>query len=791
MREWNLGKQDPLHLTIAADGAIVPITYINDQIWELSLAGGEPAALALYTTYGLRARSMRLFPSFQNQDFDLTDPQSFYRIPKVSRLFPNFIELHYAPFAGIEVIQEIWAVTSQVIAGRFTFENQGTLSNPFNFEWIGILNPLGENGRSLTSTPIGINHVLAGETEDLQMVCFMTGGPSSGSGPMPGLVLDFDLPPGDSRQITWGLASLGSTQDSYELARSTTAREWDAETARIELLEASRNLEISTRDPDLDAALACSQKIAAGLVLSPGGALPNPSFVLARTPNQGYSLRGNGSDYNHLWNGQTALDAWYLCGTLLPGMEQFAAGLIDNFLSTQREKGFIDWKPGVGGQHSRRLAQPLLVSLALQVYEVTEDLAWLEKAYPGLFAFVQAWFDTRRDADQDGFPEWEHPYQIGLDEIPLYNPWQKGSQGVDPQTIESPALAAMLYRECLALVQMAALVNREEDCPWLTETANSLREKVESLWDASACIYRYRDTITHETPHKLELLAIEGSGTIPLKQTIEPAQRLLVSMKTKDEHTRLAHVIIHGKTLQGPASEDIPPRQIHWLHGEGRYTTSNHFVRVDEIIVRNLQPDDLCKINTIDFTTIDLSLLLPLWAGIPNRERAAEMVEKLMPGFMRPYGLAVCPLDLSNENDDPTAVINLPWNRMIIEGMLTYGFRSEAVKLFDSLIKPVILNLREKHNVSSSYSAISGKALGERGMLSGIAPVGLFLRVLGLKQISSKKIIVEGLNPFPWPVNVQYRGINIDCTAVFTRIIFPGGQTVSIEDPGLHVVTLP
>ncbi len=40
--------------------------------------------------------------------------------------------------------------------------------------------------------------------------------------------------------------------------------------------------------------------------------LPNSSFVLSRQPDQGYSLRGDGSDYNHLWNGQPTLEALYL-----------------------------------------------------------------------------------------------------------------------------------------------------------------------------------------------------------------------------------------------------------------------------------------------------------------------------------------------------------------------------------------------------------------------------------------------------------------------------------------------
>lgn len=64
MRNWNLGPGDPLQLTIAADARLTPTDYTNDHIWELDLSGGDPSALALRTTFGLRARLMRLFPRF-------------------------------------------------------------------------------------------------------------------------------------------------------------------------------------------------------------------------------------------------------------------------------------------------------------------------------------------------------------------------------------------------------------------------------------------------------------------------------------------------------------------------------------------------------------------------------------------------------------------------------------------------------------------------------------------------------------------------------------------------------
>ena len=75
MRSLNLTAADPLALRLAADVRAGPTDYANDHIWEVTLSGGEPPALAVRTTYGLRAQAMRLYPSFTEGDRTVTDPQ--------------------------------------------------------------------------------------------------------------------------------------------------------------------------------------------------------------------------------------------------------------------------------------------------------------------------------------------------------------------------------------------------------------------------------------------------------------------------------------------------------------------------------------------------------------------------------------------------------------------------------------------------------------------------------------------------------------------------------------------
>jgi hypothetical protein len=86
MKTWYISSGQPYRFTIAADTRFCSPDYANDHIWELSIGQGEPPALSLQTTYGLRARQMRLFPRFVRKEIQLVDPQQFHHAP-LFRLF--------------------------------------------------------------------------------------------------------------------------------------------------------------------------------------------------------------------------------------------------------------------------------------------------------------------------------------------------------------------------------------------------------------------------------------------------------------------------------------------------------------------------------------------------------------------------------------------------------------------------------------------------------------------------------------------------------------------------------
>jgi hypothetical protein len=850
MQPWNLAAGDPLSLTLAADARLSETNYADDQIWELVLGGGEPAALAVQTTYGLRAHWMRLFPRFVRSETGKgevarIDPAAFHTSPRITSFAPNSLAVTFSPFEGLEVLAEYRVADSALVMGRLRLTNRSILPQALRLEWVALLNPIDRQGGMVT-TQAGPSPVLEGETSYLHPVVYMTGGPRAVSGPYPALVHDLDLYPGNTRQFSWACAGLRSLQESLDAARMATARPWEAEQVRVEMTNLSQVIEIETGDPDWDAAFALAQKTAFELLMKNSEVLPSPSFVLNRRPDQGFSVRGDGSDHPYLWSGQSALDAYYLA-SLLPGAPDLAAGLVRNFLAVQEESGSIDWKPGLGGQRSRRMAQPVLAALAEQVGESLQQVEWYREVFPGLLRFFDAWFLPAYDRDGDGFPEWEHPLQTGIEDSPIFDRWSPTAQGMNIQRLECPALAAMLLRECQSLIHMARVLAESEKAasayarltapveaaegvqspvadpaagqasglpassprpstprlsgaadalPALCEREKALRVALQSTWDEDGKIYHYRDFSTHTSPTGAVLAEFNGSGKAAARKRFKEPRRLVVQLKVREERTYAITFTVHGFTATGEESETLGPHAFSWMGTQARATTEHTFAAIKRFELQGLGEEDQVRVLTADYTQEDCSLFLPLWAGAPDPDQARTLVEgSLLPRYLQEYGIPLCAPDALLQDSLPglhsaTSSALLPWNQLIGEGLLRYGYRDQAADLVTRLMKAIVPTLKEQRAFRQYYHAETGQAAGERGHLHGLAPLGLFLQTLGIRRLAPKEILLDGFNPFSRVIHVKYRMIEITCHPDKTEVRFPGGQSITIDQPGPCRITL-
>jgi len=790
MREWHLGPGDPLYLTLAADARLCSPDYTNDHIWELDLGSGEPPSLSLYTTYGLRARSMRIFPRFTEDGTSLCDPRAFATPPRLKRFYSNYLLLNFSPFSGIEVAAEYWVPESQAITGRMMIVNHTTGQRKLGFEICGFLVPI--EGQSLSNMMMQMVHVLAGQSEGLAPVIILLGGSQPGMGPYPSVQLELELEPGVIRYMRWAQAALNDAQASFELARRLAALPWEAERTRIDLLNSSQLVDIHTGDLEWDAALAFSQRAAFSLFFGARDQLPEPSFVLVRQPDHGHSDQGDGSDYPPMWSGQPPLETYYLSG-LLPGAPQFARGLLLNYLEVQVDDGFIDCQPGLAGQRGRYLAAPLLASWAWDLYRVSGDDEFLAEVFPKLLAFLGTWFAPSRDHDDDGWPEWQDYRQTGFEDNPLYSFWQSWSPGVEINLVESPALAAALYREAGCLRRMAELLHRPGDSNLLLTRQEILLDGLQSCWSDKSALYQYIDRDTHVCLRGKILGRLkDGAGLIRVKQSFKPPVRLLIEVQTKGKTVPHPEAIISEYLTRLGEGEVVSKQSFHWRENGAVATSQRVYSRIGKIEIRGIGVKDKVIIRTVDLTGEDHTLFLPLWAGVPDTHKAQTLIRRSLQDvgrFYRPFGIPACPSVPESQAESVCLSVHLPWNHLIGEGLLAYGCRAEAAQLVTRLMKAIIHNLKQNRAFYRYYHADHGTGLGERNALGGLAPIGLFLQTLGVTIIPPSRVRLEGQNPFPWPVTIHYRDLTITRHTDRTDVILPNRQMVTVTNPAPCIVS--
>ncbi|HUI89445.1 MAG TPA: hypothetical protein VLX61_12050 [Anaerolineales bacterium] len=791
MRDWTLRPGDPLSLTLAADFRLSKPDYVNDHIWELEIGAGEPVALAIRTTYGLRARLMRIFYRFSELGKTMSNPAEFHASPYLRRFYPNFLWLECSPFEGLEVSAEYWVPESHALAGRLTLKNRTAFARKITIDLCGTLTPL--EGQALKDTQQQMVNVLAGQTGGLCPVLFMTGGPQFGPAPHPSLTLALDFDPDSSRQLTWAIASTDSAEASFDLARRTAGRSWEAELAHIELVDAGDTFDIRTGDADWDAALAFSQRLALGLFFTPDRQLPNPSFVQSRQPDHGFSNKGDGQDYPPGWSGQSPLESYYLAN-VIAAAPHLTRGLIDNFLSTQTKDGSIDYKPGIAGQRGKLSAAPMLASMAWKYFQQTEDKTFLGEAFPKLSAFFRDWLSPQHDSDRDGLPSWDHIVQTGFEDNPLFDVWHSWSQGADISVVHDPALEAMLYKEARTLLQIAKRLNQNDEIAALEAEAGKLKSSVEASWDEQAALYSYRDRATKFCQTGKLLAKHKGPGNMIPKLEFEQPVRLLIEVQTKNPAAHRPTVEISDLVTKGRGNiELIQGDQFHRRSDGFTATSQKLFRKIGRIRIDGLEQQDRILVSNVNTASEDITLLTPLWAHIPDRQHAQAMVESSLQRaeyFGRPFGAPALSFVPEPEADAVAMSIHLPWNLLIGEGLLAYEFRSEAARLMGRLMNAVIQSLKQNHAFYQRYHAETGSGLGERGALNGLAPVGLFLQALGVTILSEERVRLEGKNPFAWPVTISYKGLKIVRGLGQTEIAFRNGKAITITDTNPLVVSM-
>lgn len=353
----------------------------------------------------------------------------------------------------------------------------------------------------------------------------------------------------------------------------------------------------------------------------------------------------------------------------------------------------------------------------------------------------------------------------------------------------------MLYREAQILLKMAKKLGKpEEEVSLILAQSEKLKESLDASWNPRVSFYSYRDRETGQATEGKIIAKRKGDGSMRPKFESQTPVRLLVEIQTKSPAAKRPEAEISEYfTKSKGESEVIAGHQFQWRAGGLVATTQGTFSKVGRGSVAGLEAGDKVTIKIVDTTGEDITLGLPLWAGALEKQRAYAMIGRnIMTAdrFDRPFGLPSLPNVPDEEAENVSLSVSMPWNLLLGEGLLNYGFHAEATRLTAHLMNAVIQNLKQNRAFYQRYHAEKGTGIGERNSLTGFAPVGLFMQALGVTILSGTRVKLEGRNLFPFAVTIKYKGMSIARGQEQTTVTFANGESVIVKDEAPCIVEM-
>lgn len=755
-----------LRQIIAADLRCSTITPEDDQIWELDPSRGEPPGLALQTTYGLRAYGIRVFPRFSIKKVPVSDPRSFALKPVLNYVAPNLLELQYSPFHLLDVNQKTWVPDSHTLTSQVAVTNTSKDLVQLWMEWVVQLNPL-LTGSPMTAAQISVNTVLQGQTGDLHPVFLLTGGPRGDLSAFPSLGIEVTLPPHSSRQFSWALATLGSTEESFYAARKATSYTLDNEQIKIQMLQKGEGIRFDFADSALDQKLEYCQRRVFQLIYPPYRSLQHPWYVAKRDPEHGNLPHENSSGYSADWGIQKMTDLWALSRVLLPLRADLVKGMLQNLINLQGADGTLYAQLNWNGKVTNLSAAPLAASLAADVFESTEDHEWLVQNYAALIRSVKIWFQPENDRDGDGWPEWQHLLQTGLGEcLPRE---QKDKLEVLIQTAEWPSLAALLLNECRALKKMAVWVNDLSDMDWLESQINRLSHLLKECWDPKRGVYAFRDQSGHFSQPGKSLHTFKQNGMTEELNTLAHPCHLAIRIKTKDAGNRSVECQVKGVVQHHEKTVSFSAKDFRWQDENGLAISAVAFSAVKKITVSGLKKGETLIVETPDHLIKSPDFIIPLWVGVSDKTQTSAMIN---------FGVHY----LDGMDGDIPHYLKCMW----LEALCQAGRKelaSRYLKQWYFGVEPQATKDDAK-TLQSSPVSLTGAGLEQ------LVPLKTLLQLLGIEHVSDDELILNGFNEYFSKVNVQYKKFKLDLESGQARIENLNGESVLITEPGPHRIML-
>lgn len=744
-----------INIHLAADAARGSVDPCNDQIWRLTSEEGEPEALSLNTTYGLRAYAMRIFPRFHIKGEIVQNPRAYSSSPKLMFSACDFARIHFSPFPTIDVKLRLWVPTSQIVVGQIEITSKASLPEPLAIEWVCMLEAF-PGGSPMTVEDQRINTILAGKTSDLEPVFLLTGMPKAATSIYPGLISETSLRPGIHRQFTWVMSTLENKDLSFYAARKYTASNLEVEELKIELSQKMWLVNFHLNNDFCGQQFTESQSRAQQLILPSHGSFLHPSVIHSRAEDNGFSRSGKGDDSGESWGMQTACDIFLASRIYLPSYPEMVKGLLQNILEMQSDDGSLDMLISWNGKRSGRRATPILTSIVLDIFNDTQDLNWLKRAYAVLLESTKGWFTKNSDIDEDGFPEWQHPLQTGLFTTAGVSEEKEELADILVKTTESPALAALLWRECVNLIEMSKSLELVEDLPWLEQKVITLSQLVQSCWNEEASYFQYRDMLNHSMNSNPAIRTYRRNGHFPFSQQKASSSFTILHASLLQDTPHPFEILIQTPDQVLTVNE----RSCIWREKTG-YTVLNIAInKIQSVAIRNLKKDESVSFSEIALNTFDTSSIIIFWAGIASEDQTDAFLQEHLH-----------PLTEGNTPDD---FIPVTMKYMLLEILVRSGRNLEALELMKKWF--------ELGDTSSP--GIPPFMRRKQHSLEDLIPMRIFLSIFGIEKWDQKEMIIKNRNISLPPITVQYEQAAMKLEQGKYVITLANGEKTTLNQAG-------
>jgi hypothetical protein len=776
----------PKSFILAADPQFTNISPENDQVWELDLKQTSIYPFHLHTTYGLRASSMRLFPNLVRNNQQLLVNGKMDPKPYVSQYAPAFLKINSILENNIAFSFDVFAIESDVLVGEVTIENGSDEAIDLTLRLAAVLTPMGMGMSSRPEKEVN-QHFITGNSDEFWPVLFISGGPTGVSNPYPALSLPLQISDHETARVSWALASKKSQYASLTKAQTVLGSNWREKAMRQIMSNAAKTIQIRTGNPDWDAAFSLAQTCARSHLGPTTIDEEKPHILRSRLPDNTPSRGKDSQKQDDL----TTLESNHLAQVLLPSHPKIFENQIRTYLRRTEEDGSLNSRLQNSPFLKPYKEPPLLAKLSLDHYETHQHKDFLLRIFPQLCRIFESWIMAPASTQGEIIPSWQNPQQLQLETgLFSFDIWEDWGRGIDIQMVKSPSLAAMLLRETKSLMKMSEILGDDIQYQRFLGLSQKLEKSLQEFWVESRAEFCYQDRQSSRSPSREFHYPSTFQEKIEFNKTFVEPQRLLCHLYSGDEKTRACRVRIQGADEHGKAiTEEFAGREILWVLGRAHLMTKNLFHTLESLSIEGLSREDRFVIESVDLQQTDITCLLPVWSDGIRQEQLEALIETAL-DQNDPALINGIPETWRSHTDLPANLpinVNVMWNTLIIEGLVSQGLNLEARDLFSNLMETIVHGLKNYNGFFPGYDHENRLPSGGRNAIAGLAPLHLFLKIAGIKLLSPSRVAVWGSNPFPWPIEVHWQGLSLIRHGAHTRITFSNGAVYesSSEDPQL------